>query len=142
VWRRPDGRPDPGTPGLFASATHDTGTTIGVIGSAPVGCDLQSVDERSPGDWERLLGPDDAAVVRHLGRVAGEPLETAATRVWSAREAMRKCGAAGGPLVVAECESPVVRFRSGASLVTTTLLDGARRRSVFAMVVQPSAVPA
>lgn len=101
VPRRPDGKPVPEGLGLGASASHAGNLTLAVVGPGEVGCDLQSIEPRSPSMWHELLGPERAALAEMVVRQCGEDTETAATRVWAAFECMKKAGLpADTPLVL------------------------------------------
>ncbi|MFF1378943.1 SDR family NAD(P)-dependent oxidoreductase [Streptomyces sp. NPDC058308] len=86
---RPDGRPETTEP---MSATHGPGITAAVASSRPVGCDIEAVRERTLEQWRGLLGLSGVALAEMCGTAGDEPFATAATRVWSAREAVMKLG--------------------------------------------------
>jgi len=89
VFRRPDGKPVTES-GSYVSVSHLSNLTLSVAGSAPVGCDLQSVLARSQKSWLELLGPAKSDLA---GQIAfGEQFDVAATRVWSALECVKKAG--------------------------------------------------
>ncbi|MFC9438488.1 SDR family NAD(P)-dependent oxidoreductase [Nocardia sp. NPDC057030] len=87
---RPDGRPE--IPDGHASFAHGAGVTVAVVAACPVGCDLEPVQARTQAQWAGLLGNSGVALAELCGRAAGESFDTAATRVWSAREAVTKLG--------------------------------------------------
>ncbi|MEV0253666.1 SDR family NAD(P)-dependent oxidoreductase [Streptomyces sp. NPDC050732] len=86
---RPDGRPETTEP---MSATHGPGLTAAVASSRPVGCDIEAVRDRTMEQWRGLLGLSGVALAEMCGTAGDEPFATAATRVWSAREAVMKLG--------------------------------------------------
>ncbi len=92
VRRRPDGRPEVLELPMSVSATHCGELTLGVAGLRPVGCDLERVSSRPASLWRDLLGGDGVRLAEHIAREAGEELDAAATRVWCARECLRKAG--------------------------------------------------
>jgi enediyne polyketide synthase len=92
VRRGMDGRPEVVEVPLAVSASHAGDLTLAVAGHAPLGCDLEPVSPRPPAVWRDLLGPAGFALAEEIGREAGEGFDTAATRVWSAREALKKAG--------------------------------------------------
>lgn len=112
VLRRPDGRPEvaEGEPGFVESAggrppavtaSHAAGLVLAVAGTGPLGCDAEPVTERSGGVWLDLLGSERFALAERLAREAGEDADTAATRVWTAVETLRKAGLpADAPLIL------------------------------------------
>jgi len=87
VRHRPDGRPEVGGDRVV-SVAHAAGVTLCVGGSGTLGCDLESVADRA---WPTLLGPHDG-LAEQIGRDTGEAPDTAATRVWTAIECLRKVG--------------------------------------------------
>lgn len=90
VRHRPDGRPE--VDGRAISASHSAGLTVVVTGPAGLACDAETVVPRSEEDWAGLLGADLLAVRDLLAREGRESTDTAATRVWSALECVRKTG--------------------------------------------------
>ncbi|HEU4455752.1 MAG TPA: SDR family NAD(P)-dependent oxidoreductase, partial [Longimicrobium sp.] len=101
VRRRPDGRPELLDLPLAVSAAHCGELTLGVAGLGPLGCDLERVTPRPASLWRDLLGADGFRLAEEIARQAGEELDAAATRVWSARECLRKAGLPhDAPLVI------------------------------------------
>ncbi|PRH80462.1 erythronolide synthase [Streptomyces solincola] len=101
VRHRPDGRPelDPDRH-MSISAAHGLGVTLSAVSATEVACDIEAVSMRSADEWQGLLG-DHAPVAELVARETGEAPDTAATRVWSAVECLRKAGImAGAPLTV------------------------------------------
>ncbi|MBJ6763934.1 SDR family NAD(P)-dependent oxidoreductase [Myxococcaceae bacterium JPH2] len=91
VFRRPDGKPVP-TNGVGASASHAGTLTMAVTGPGSVGCDMEPVEARTPPVWRELLGPERSALAELVAREHGEDLASAATRVWTAIECLKKAG--------------------------------------------------
>jgi enediyne polyketide synthase len=97
---RPDGRPETGE-GNSVSRSHAGGLVLAVTGEGRIGCDLQTVDERTEEVWRDLLGPERSRLAELIVRERGEAFGAAATRVWSAVESLVKAGAPqGAPLVL------------------------------------------
>jgi enediyne polyketide synthase len=93
VPRRPDGKPQaPG--GLHASAAHSGGLTLAAAGPWPLGCDIEPSRARPADAWLDLLGPHLFGLARRLAGEAGDDLDAAATRVWTASESLQKLGGA------------------------------------------------
>ncbi|MFI9402015.1 SDR family NAD(P)-dependent oxidoreductase [Nocardia sp. NPDC052316] len=90
IRHRPDGRPE--IPDGHASFSHGAGLTVAVVAACPVGCDIEPVQERTQAQWTGLLGNSGVALAQLCCRATGESFATAATRVWSAREAVTKFG--------------------------------------------------
>jgi enediyne polyketide synthase len=90
VRYRPDGRPEVDG-GWAVSASHGAGVTLAMAAPHATGCDIEAVIDRERDAWSGLLG-------RHLSLAdliaseAGESLSVAATRIWSALEALQKAG--------------------------------------------------
>lgn len=99
--RRPDGKPD-SIDGQPVSASHCQSLTLAVMqpggaqpggpASAPIACDLERVDGASPRPWRELLGKEGFTLAQLISQEAGESLQVAATRIWSARECIKKAG--------------------------------------------------
>ncbi|MFL5540563.1 MAG: SDR family NAD(P)-dependent oxidoreductase [Longimicrobiaceae bacterium] len=101
VRRGMDGRPEMAGLPLAVSASHAGAVTLAVAGPAPLGCDLEPVTARPPALWRDLLGPAGFALAEQVAREADEDFDASATRVWSAREALKKAGAPpAAPLVI------------------------------------------
>ncbi|MPZ81276.1 MAG: SDR family NAD(P)-dependent oxidoreductase [Actinophytocola sp.] len=90
VRYRPDGRPE--IDGGTVSATHGATLTMVVTGAGRMSCDVEVVVERAAQDWVGLLGERQIGVCDLVATEAGESASTAATRVWSALECLRKAG--------------------------------------------------
>ncbi|MFE4515788.1 SDR family NAD(P)-dependent oxidoreductase [Kitasatospora sp. NPDC056783] len=128
VHHRPDGRPELAD-GRWISSSHAAGVTFTVVADEVVGCDVEVAAERTAEVWEGLLGEDGTALAGLLAAERGEPLSTAATRVWGAVETLRKAGHAVAALSLEDARGlPAgwVAFRGGAHLITSfvTALDG------------------
>ncbi|MFV2096441.1 SDR family NAD(P)-dependent oxidoreductase [Micromonospora sp. LOL_014] len=89
VTHRPDGRPE--LAGTAVSAAHGAGVTLCVTGTGDLGCDVEAVAARSADEWRDLLG-NHLPLAQLLARELAEPLDVAATRVWSAVECLQKIG--------------------------------------------------
>jgi enediyne polyketide synthase len=103
-WRA-DGKPVLQAAGTMAvSAAHSNGLTLAVAGPKPVACDLEPVRARSEQTWRDLLGRDRCSLAELIAREAGEDFQTAATRVWTALESLKKAEAPEDvPLVLLSC---------------------------------------
>ena len=98
-WRA-DGKPEVDAP-LAVSAAHSNGLTLAVAAPQIVACDLEPVCHRSDEIWRDLLGAERWLLARLIASQSREDLQTAATLVWTAVEALAKAGAAqNGPLVL------------------------------------------
>jgi enediyne polyketide synthase len=99
VRYRPDGKPELDGE-LTMSASHGAGLTVVVVGSGRLGCDVESVVERSDADWAGLLGDDQLAARDLLRAESGDSAAVAGTRIWGAIECLRKIGATTQALTV------------------------------------------
>ncbi|MTJ81254.1 MAG: SDR family NAD(P)-dependent oxidoreductase [Telmatospirillum sp.] len=89
---RPDGKPDPVEGSRHRSVSRTGDWRLDADCLVPAGCDMETVRERAPADWWTLLGPDGAALAEQMAGHLGEPMDVSATRVWTAREAVKKSG--------------------------------------------------
>lgn len=125
IVRRSDGKPE--TNGrLNVSASHAGDLTLAVAGVGPMGCDLEPVAPHDPDTWKDLLGEDRLKLAELLLLGTSENLDTAATRVWTAIESMKKSGALiGTPLTLKSFESDGWVLISAGSSVISTYVDRA-----------------
>jgi enediyne polyketide synthase len=120
VWRRPDGKPVTlGSQGI--SAAHAGDFILAVAGDGGVACDLEPVSGRAETVWRELLPPERRTLAERVAAEAQEPLDTAATRVWTAIECLKKAGLpAEAPLVLdASAPDGWVLLRAGHVMIAT-----------------------
>ncbi|HKP13857.1 MAG TPA: beta keto-acyl synthase, partial [Blastocatellia bacterium] len=138
ILRRPDGRPETVT-GDAVSASHSRNLTLAVAGSNRLGCDLEAVTARAAALWEDLLGREHYKLAEVIMDLAGEDLDTAATRAWSASECLKKSGAAAdAPLTFDSVRGDgCVWLSSGAALIATFVVSikGAQGSHVAAILL-------
>jgi len=106
VHRRPDGKPEVAG-GPAVSLAHSGDLMLAVAGDpgGPLGCDLETVEERSDDLWTDLLGADRLRLAREIATRTGGDSQGAATRVWAAVECLKKAGAmTGTPLTLMESD--------------------------------------
>jgi len=141
--RRADGRPEAAGATLAVSAAHAGGLTLAVSGAAPLGCDVEPVAAREPSVWRDLLGADGWALAGIVAGAAGESANAAATRVWSAREALVKAGAQrAAPLVFAStAPGGWVVLQSGATAVASAALRVAGEDLPLVLAVATTPAP-
>ncbi|MBU8900206.1 SDR family NAD(P)-dependent oxidoreductase [Corallococcus sp. M34] len=120
VFRRPDGKPVP-TSGVGASASHAGPLTMAVTGPGSVGCDMEPVEARTAPVWRELLGPERSALAERVAREHGEDLASAATRVWTAIECLKKAGLPAATRLAVTGAEPDgwILFGAGARRVAT-----------------------
>ena len=136
IWRRPDGRPVT-TDATGISAAHARDLTLAVAGGGGVGCDLEEVTAKSAAVWTDLLGREDWQLAGRIAAENSESVDTAATRLWSARECLKKVGwPAQSPLVLESTSADGwVTLRSGAVTVSTGVVAVRSGNSALAISV-------
>jgi enediyne polyketide synthase len=146
VHRRADGKPEV-LGGLEVSVAHAGGLLLAVAGQGPVGCDLEPVSAREPALWDGLLGYERRRLADAVVAERGESLDAAATRVWTAVEALKKATSLpDSPLVLAAAAEPPAAdaaadgwllLRSGALDIATlvTAIDGESELLAIAVLV-------
>ena len=101
ILKRPDGKPEVAD-GRTISAAHQDQLTLTVSGPEQIGCDLEKVVYRPASVWRALIGDEGIALAQLMQHQANESSEAAATRVWAARECLKKAGAmVNAPLALA-----------------------------------------
>ncbi|MBX3395582.1 MAG: SDR family NAD(P)-dependent oxidoreductase [Phycisphaerae bacterium] len=130
IRRRPDGKPE-SVNGRHVSASHAGPVTLAVAADAPVGCDIEPIQQRNAADWKDLLGVDGLALARVVAGESGEDVNSSASRIWAAHESAIKAGLPAGSQFVLEARAPDgwIVLRCGDSLAATfvaSLRDDAR----------------
>lgn len=144
VQRRINGKPKVAG-GRTVSAAHAGDLTLAIAGSGSLGCDLERVVPRSEDEWSDLLGAASSDLARLVATETGEDFDTAATRIWTARECLKKAGfvptapltfqqyAGNGGAVLGErgysVASLIVAIGEGAKLVVAVLATPASAES-------------
>ena len=124
IVKRPDGKPEIPHSDWKISAAHAGDVTLAVAGMTTVACDLESVVERDQQTWHDLLG-NHYDLIQVINQDINETSEKAATRVWTARECLKKAGALlETPLTIKEsAQDGWILFAAGemtiASAITT-----------------------
>ncbi len=123
IWRRPDGKPVTASD-EFCSAAHAQDLTLAVAAEQGVACDLELIESRAASVWQDLLGKEKLQLAERISGEQAESLDTAATRLWSVTECLRKTGlATQAPLVLASSGTDCwVLFRSGRLVIATGAL--------------------
>src|SRR6266566_3715 len=141
LWRRPDGKPMPAGP-IHVSATHAGDLAVAVASTIVVGCDAEGVRDRPEASWIDLVGDEGFSLAHLISGEIDEPISTAATRVWTALECMRKLGQIGraSPLVLESASAGGVVIASGRGRVATIRLriNGHHEFDVLAVMVEDS----
>ncbi len=122
---RPDGKPESSN-GRAVSAAHAGQLTMAVAGPPPLGCDLEPVVSRTAETWRDLLGAERSALAQAISREAREDADCAATRAWTACEALKKAGAAlDVPLALRSASPDGWVLLSAGKLTVATLVTAA-----------------
>ena len=139
VWQRPDGKPEVAE-GRAVSAAHAGDLTLAVAGTPPISCDVELVVNRSTTMWRDLLGAEGFTLAGVVGREAEEDHSAAATRVWAAKECLKKAGAmVDTPLVLRSTTTDGWILLKGGLLNIATLVTpvrGSEGRLALAVLVR------
>ncbi|BAP54309.1 polyketide synthase family protein [Thioploca ingrica] len=92
IVKRPDGKPEIPRSDWKISAAHAGDFTLTVAGTTAVACDLEPVVKREKQTWLDLLG-NHYDLIKVIDQDTHETSEKAATRIWTARECLKKAGA-------------------------------------------------
>lgn len=140
VGHRPDGRPE--IPDAHISLSHgEDCLSLAAVSDAPVACDVTRVERRDSATWFSMLGPTLSSLAVHVQELTKEPLDVAATRVWTALECLRKAGRHDEGLTVERHDGAVVALRAGSMTVASfvaELTDDAGTHA-FAVGAEPAA---
>jgi len=140
VNHRADGKPEAekGT----VSFAHAASLSLAVWGEGVLACDLETIGHREPATWAAMLGEHGASLATFLARDSGEDDNIAATRVWCARECLRK---AGLPLETPLSPQPDTGTEAltyfagtGVEIATLAFTDNA---TMIALLYEPSHTP-
>lgn len=119
LTRRPDGKPEL-TNGKGVSVAHAGDLTLVVTGAGFLGADVESVVSRGVAVWRDLLGEERFALAEAIASQTQEGLDTAATRIWTASECLKKAGATVNvPLTLLKADDLEVWLQSGEMVIGT-----------------------
>jgi enediyne polyketide synthase len=118
-YRRPDGKREPAGATGAVSISHTADLTLAIAAPVPgVGCDIEVATHRAC--WPDILGGARMALAERISAQRSEALDVAATRLWSAGEALEKAGLPpGAPLVLVATDGAWVHLRSGPCAIAT-----------------------
>jgi enediyne polyketide synthase len=143
VARRPDGRPEVSSR-QHVSVSHCRDLTLAVAGGRQLACDVEEVEARGDSVWRDMLGAEAFALASAVARLSGEGLDGAATRVWTARECLKKAGASdAAPLTLASVDGDGwVRLESRPYIVMTYAaeLNGSEKKLIFTVLAGQAAL--
>ncbi len=142
LLHRPDGKPELVGGVQAVSFAHTEALTLAVTGAGPLACDLQAVQSRAPEVWRDLVGESHYALAMQIVPVLGEDEHVAATRVWSARECLKKAGLLPGtPLTLLDrSDDGWVLLRASRVVVATYVakLQEQAGTMVVALLTEPA----
>ena len=139
LTRRPDGKPEL-TNGKGVSVAHAGDLTLVVTGAGSLGADVEPLVSRSVAVWRDLLGGERFALAEAITAQTQEDLDTAATRVWTASECLKKAGATvNTPLTLFKVADREVWLASGEMAIGTfaVCVDQAENQLNFAVLTKP-----
>jgi enediyne polyketide synthase len=138
MCRRPDGRPEMNGD-LSVSTAHAGDLTLAASGPAPLGCDVETLQTRDASVWGDLIGNDSMALAQLAEQEAKDDPDVAVTRVWTARECLRKAGATPNAPMTLEtaADGGWIVFGSGDRRIATAALSvrGEQAPLVLAILV-------
>ena len=136
ITRHLDGRPL-ADGGYGLSHAYADGLMLAVAGQRAVGCDIETVSNRSPAIWRDLLGSERFRLAEQIRIELGEDLDTAATRVWTAMESIKKAGlAAISPMALEPRHNDGwLLLRSGSFAVAGTVFAVRPNQRVLAVAI-------
>lgn len=134
---RPDGKPDLLNDSRFQSTSYSGGWKLEIDGATPVGCDLQCVMRLNARDWKSILDKEGFKLAEVVTSTTRGQMDISATRVWTARESMKKIGlSSDAPLVVEpDSSSQWVVFNSGNITIYSSLIDSTNIEEVICIAV-------
>ena len=140
LHRRADGKPRAAGSAAFVSAAHSGDLTLAATSDLRLGCDVETVTDRSAGAWQDLIGEKGAVLARRVRDEANEAEATSATRVWTARECLTKAGLdSNDPLTLDSVPgNGWVLLSAGPFIVTTVALSvsGLSNPVLFALLLE------
>jgi enediyne polyketide synthase len=124
IVKRPDGKPEIPRSDWKISAAHAGDLTLATAGMTTVACDLESVVERDQQTWHDLLGTH-YDLIPVINQDTHETSEKAATRVWTARECLKKAGALlETPLTIKEsAQDGWILFAAGEMTIASAMTN-------------------
>jgi enediyne polyketide synthase len=122
IHYRCDGKPEINSEhgGQSVSAAHTSGFTLAVAGAGAIACDVEPVAIRSSERWQQLLGPARFALAESVARECGEDWDSAATRIWTTIECLKKASHPDAPLTLDASTQDGWVLLSSASLTVAT----------------------
>jgi enediyne polyketide synthase len=137
LLRRGDGKPELRDDPHRLSIAHAGELTFAVASLGAVACDLEAVVSRTDHQWSDLLGPQQSELTSAIAQQVGEPASTAATRIWTARECLKKSGLQFDAPLAVRCaeEDGWVVLGSGDRRIATQIAAVDGKEGSFALAV-------
>ena len=92
VVKRSDGKPEIIGSSKAISIAHSHELSLMVLKNGVVGCDIEAIEAKHENLWRELLGLNRFAVAQLISRKTSEPIDSAATRIWTVIESVKKLG--------------------------------------------------
>jgi len=139
IQRRGDGKPEL-SENEAVSVSHAEDLTLVVKGSS--GCDLEPIIPRDVEMWRDLLGENYFNLAQVISQENHEDLNIAATRIWSAKESIKKAGLSLDiPLTLSSFSqqftplSPILWLSSGKDLIITLPVSFREIKTAFILAI-------
>jgi len=134
IVKRPDGKPQILNSDLKVSVTHSKELSLTITGIQDLSCDIEPVIKRD--SWTDLLGSHHN-LVEIISQQAHENIDNAATRVWTARECLKKVGALPEtPLTIKTVtNNGWILFRAGNMTIASSVLTMKNTQQPLALAI-------
>lgn len=138
VQRRADGRPE--VQGDWSvSAAHSADLTLAIAGAkadGAISCDIEMVEKRTEAEWQDLLNEDRFQLAMLVQKESGDDFDTAAARVWTAYECLRKGGeSADQGLLFDNSNGDWLTLTAGKQRIVSTVMNIHGRENRIAIAI-------
>jgi enediyne polyketide synthase len=145
IQRRGDGKPEL-SDNEAVSVSHAEDLTLVLKGAS--GCDLEPIIPRNVQMWRDLLGENSFNLAEVISQENHEDFNIAATRIWSAKESIKKAGLSLDiPLTLSSFSqqltplSPILWLSSGKDLIITLPVSFREIKTDFILAIFVQTVP-
>ena len=145
IQRRGDGKPEL-SDNEAVSVSHAEDLTLVLKGAS--GCDLEPIIPRDVQMWRDLLGENSFNLAEVISQENHEDFNMAATRIWSAKESIKKAGLSLDiPLTLSSFSqqltplSPILWLSSGKDLIITLPVSFREIKTAFILAIFVQTVP-
>ncbi len=145
IQRRGDGKPEL-SDNETVSVSHAEDLTLVLKGAS--GCDLEPIIPRDVQMWRDLLGENSFNLAEVISQENHEDFNMAATRIWSAKESIKKAGLSLDiPLTLSSFSqqltplSPILWLSSGKDLIITLPVSFREIKTAFILAIFVQTVP-